>query len=235
MHDTAFALGRAFFAIYLADRAAEILEIGSRNVNGGLRQAAPADARFTGVDVQAGPGVDVVLGDAYALPFAADSYDAVVSSSCLEHVAMFWLVFLEMARVTRPGGYIYANAPSNGEYHRFPIDSWRFYPDAGLSLAAWARRQGHRIELAESFIARRGVGGWNDCVMVFAKDPQPGRLPSRGLADAFPGSYNIRRFGTDAIENLSPGTEDMMLLAEARQWLPLRLARRAKRAVCRRR
>ena len=217
MHDTAYAIGRAFFAIYLGDRPAEILEIGSRNVNGGLRQAAPAGAGFTGVDVAAGPGVDVVLDEPYSLPFPADRFDAVVSSSCLEHVEMFWLAFLEMARVTRPGGYIYANAPSNGQYHRVPIDSWRFYPDAGLSLAAWARREGHGIELAESFIARRGVGGWNDCVMVFVKNPQPDRLPSRGLADAFPGSYNIRRFGTEAIENLSPGTEDMILLAEARQ------------------
>jgi SAM-dependent methyltransferase len=231
MHDTAFAIGRAFFAIYLQDRPAEILEVGARNVNGGLRQAAPAGARFTGVDLDAGPGVDVVLDDAYSLPFAGDRFEAVVSSSCLEHVAMFWLAFLEMARVARPGSFIYVNAPSNGEYHRFPIDSWRFYPDAGLSLAAWARRQGHPIDLAESFIARRGVGGWNDCVMVFAKDVRPDRLPARRLADAFPGSYNIRRFGSDAIENLSPGTEDMMLLAEARQWLPLRLARRLKRAV----
>jgi SAM-dependent methyltransferase len=231
MHDTAFAIGCAFFETYLADRPAEILEIGSREVNGGLRQGAPPGAAYIGVDLVPGPGVDLVLENAYALPFAGDRFDAIVASSCFEHVAMFWLTFLEMVRVTKPGGFIYINAPSNGEYHRYPIDAWRFYPDAALALLTWAGHQGLQVEIVESFIAPRSVGGWNDCVMIFGNRTTPQTLPARRVADRFAGSSNIRRAGHPDVACYRAATDDMILLDRARQGLVGRVARRLVRAA----
>ena len=58
---------------------------------------------YVGVDVAAGPGVDLVIpGQELALP--TGSFDVVISCECFEHNP-FWLeTFLNMARMLRPGG-----------------------------------------------------------------------------------------------------------------------------------
>ena len=101
MHDTAHAIGRLFFETYFPGRAIAVLDIGSQSVNGSLRDCAPAGSSYTGVDLGAGPGVDVVLDKPPHLPFFDQSFDAVVSSSAFEHDPAFWLTFTEMLRVTK--------------------------------------------------------------------------------------------------------------------------------------
>jgi SAM-dependent methyltransferase len=214
MHDTAAAFGVAFFRCYAdAFEEARILEVGAGDVNGTLRGCAPRGSRYTGIDLEAGPGVDVVLSDPYTYPFKSATYDVVVSSSCLEHDQMFWLTFAEMCRVLRAGGFIYLNVPSNGWFHRYPTDNWRFYPDSGLALAAWGRRNGHDIHLVESFIGRRRRDIWNDCILVFGKGDTPRQLSL--LAELFPRSFNIRVGEREIISNYCESTEDMTL----RAWL----------------
>jgi SAM-dependent methyltransferase len=218
MHDTAAAFGAAFFRCYAdAFEEARILEVGAGDVNGTLRGCAPQDSSYTGIDLAAGPGVDVVLSDPYAYPFEPGTYDIIVSSSCLEHDQMFWLSFAEMCRVLRAGGFIYLNVPSNGAFHRYPTDNWRFYPDSGLALAAWGRRNGHDIHLVESFIGRRRRDIWNDCILVFGKGDTPRQLSL--LAEIFPRSFNIRVGEREIISNYCQSTEDMTL----RTWLTGRL------------
>ena len=48
-----------------------------------------------------------VHGDAYALPFAADSFTAVTCMDFLEHVSEPQRVIAEISRVLKPGGYFY--------------------------------------------------------------------------------------------------------------------------------
>src|SRR5690606_22164720 len=101
---------------------------------------APANVTYIGLDFEKAKGVDVLLTDPYTLPFENESVDVVVSSSCFEHSEMFWLVFAEILRILKPNGLVYLNAPSNGVVHRYPVDCWRFYPDAGEALATWGKR-----------------------------------------------------------------------------------------------
>jgi glycosyltransferase involved in cell wall biosynthesis/SAM-dependent methyltransferase len=216
MHDTAYQIGRLFFQVYFSERAPSVLDVGSRDFNGTLRACVPPGTRYVGVDLEPGEGVDVVLRDPNRLPFKANSFDAILSSSCFEHDQMFWLTFLEMARVAKPGGFIYISAPSNGFYHSYPYDNWRFYPDAGLALIAWAKNEGLQLELIESFIARRVADSWNDCVLVFRKGGKRTRLPEKLLCDLLPAPFNIRRHPTLDIANLRAETEDMILLQEAK-------------------
>lgn len=122
-----------------------ILEVGSCNRNGGLRDICPEASEWVGVDLEEGPGVDIVLDDPHKLPFEDCSFDAVLSSSVFEHTEFFWELFKEKCRCVKPGGYIYINAPSSGEYHPYPTDSWRFYRDAGFSLEKWAKKCGYHI------------------------------------------------------------------------------------------
>jgi SAM-dependent methyltransferase len=129
MHVSALKHGQLFFDTYLGREAdVTIVDIGAQDINGSLRHGAPAGCRYIGVDFVPGPGVDVVLDDPYRLPFADASVDVVVSSSCFEHIEFFWLMFNEALRVLAPGGLLYLNAPANGDFHRYPVDCWQFYP-----------------------------------------------------------------------------------------------------------
>ena len=166
--------------------------MGSLDVNGTLRPFAPlpGSGSYVGCDVAAGPGVNVVLKDPYHLPWPDGTFDLVVSTSCLEHDEFFWLSFVEMARVVRPGGYVYLSAPVGGVVHRHPVDCWRFYPDAGIALERWSTREGWALKLIESFVRPPGREGWADFVAVFGKPAV--RFPDRYLSDRFPNAQHRR-------------------------------------------
>ena len=219
MHDTAFEIGCQFFKTYLVKPRALILDIGAQNINGSLRACAPQDSTYIGMDLIPGDGVDVVLKDPYSFPFDHEHFDAVVSTSCFEHDQMFWLTFLEAVRVTKTDGYVYLNAPSNGPYHCYPTDNWRFYPDASLALLAWARRNGLELTLMESFIAARKHDVWNDCVAVFRKGAVFETMVLGRIVDHLPDAYNIRRTDTGSPEKSRDATEDMILISDARDRL----------------
>lgn len=169
MHDTARYIGRLFFEVY-GRAEATVIELGAFDVNGSLRELCPAYATYFGHDVEARLGVVIVVKLGMPLPLKSNVADiVVVSSSMFEHDTFFWETFLEMVRIAKPGGVVYINAPSNGSYHRYPSDNWRFYPDAGKALVGWAERQDYRLNLIESFIAERSDDQWNDFVAIFWK------------------------------------------------------------------
>ena len=181
MHDTAMMYGEHFFSTYLSDASGlKIADVGALDVNGSLRSVAPTNNEYIGVDFVEGKGVDIVLTDPYALPFEDSSIDVVVSSSCYEHSEFFWLTFNEALRVLKPTGLLYINAPSNGLYHRYPVDCWRFYPDSGVALQNWGNRSGYECALLESFVGLPKDDVWNDFVGVFVKDKShAGTFPAR--------------------------------------------------------
>jgi SAM-dependent methyltransferase len=190
MHDTAYELGRLFFQTY-AGAGKSILEVGSMNINGSLRDFKPEGSSYVGIDLAAGNGVDIVVRTVAELPFAGEAFDVIVSTSCFEHDMMFWLTFLEMCRVLTVGGYIYLNAPSKGDYHQYPIDAWRFFPDAGIALCAWAKLNECDIQLLESFITENNTDIWNDCVMIFGKSAA---RPVSSVSERYPLAISIRRW-----------------------------------------
>jgi len=174
MHPTAMQNGKLFFDCYAeafdtADtNSISVVEIGSQDVNGSLRDVCPSLFKYIGVDFVKAKNVDVVLEDPYVLPFENDSTDIVVTSSCFEHSEFFWLVYLEIMRILKPKGLLYINAPSRGSYHRYPVDCWRFYPDSGIALSNWGKRNGLENICLESYTQSRG--SWGDFVAVFLKD-----------------------------------------------------------------
>ena len=160
----------------------KVIEIGSKDVNGSVRRNCPAEFEYIGVDFEPGKGVDILLTDPYVLPFDAETADIVISSSCFEHCEMFWVVFLEIMRILRPNGLFYLNVPANGGFHRHPVDCWRFYPDSGGALVTWARRNGVKTRLLESYTSTQIGDVWNDFVAVFLKDETHAtRYPQRIL------------------------------------------------------
>lgn len=175
MHPSAMEFGGLFFKTYCKDGVPlRILDIGAQDVNGSLKTVSPAGSEYIGVDFVEGKGVDVILKDPYILPFEDNSVDAIVCSSVFEHSEFFWLLFLEVLRILKPSGLLYLNVPSNGYIHRYPVDCWRFYPDAGRALVSWGERSGYAPALLESFIGEKNYhtiegDAWNDFVAVFVK------------------------------------------------------------------
>ena len=181
MHDTAMMYAKHFFSTYLqGETGLKIVEIGSQDVNGSLKSVAPVNNDYIGVDFVEGKGVDIILSDPYVLPFEDSSIDVILSSSCYEHSEFFWLSFNEALRILKPTGLLYINAPSNGSYHRYPVDCWRFYPDSGVALEKWANRSGYECALLESFTGFRKNDIWHDFIGVFVKDKtNASKFPSR--------------------------------------------------------
>lgn len=176
MHDTALKTGKAFFECY-GERVCSVLDVGSLDVNGTLRDLA-LGMRYLGVDISPGSGVDKVIRPG-CLPFDHDKFDLVISTSCFEHDPQFWVTFYEMCRVVKRGGFVYINAPSNGPVHRYPVDCWRFYPDAAEALASWVTQIGDFIiDVVENFRMSPSRDGWIDQVCVFGKRDWQKRSPS---------------------------------------------------------
>ena len=213
MHPTAMSNAKAFFSTYKdsiekINHAANVVEIGSQDVNGSLRQICPIQFHYTGVDFVEGKGVDVILEDPYSLPFESESIDIIISSSCFEHSEMFWVLFLEILRVLKPGGLFYLNVPSNGEFHRWPVDCWRFYPDSGNALVTWAKRNKIPAVLLESYTSTQIGDQWNDFVGIFLKDEKYQHLFPKRITDSKTDFYNGLQHGSNEFLNYSQTPED---------------------------
>ncbi len=177
MHTTAMTNGNDFFRKYVDHLpGGKVIDIGAQDINGSLKSVCSPNMEYVGVDFAAGKGVDVILTNPYKLPFDDNSTDVVVSSSCFEHSEFFWMSFLEVIRILKPSGVFYLNAPSNGAFHRYPVDCWRFYPDSGNALARWSQVNGNpKLLMLESYTSAQETGvpadaKWNDFVAVYLKD-----------------------------------------------------------------
>lgn len=171
MHSSASEMARSFFDVYSGcfDKDYSIVEIGSKDYT--EIKSICNTPNYKGLDLESGNNVDIVLTDPYSLPLEDNSVDVIVSSSCFEHVPLFWVLFLEGLRILKPNGLFYINAPSSGIVHRFPVDCWRFFPDSGNALITWAERNGYNSVLLESFICDKDAT-WKDCITVVLKDKQ---------------------------------------------------------------
>ncbi len=213
MHCSALKTGKLFFDTYAQNwRGGTVVDVGACDLNGSLRQVCPPHLSYVGVDTAAGKGVDIVLNDPYSLPLDSASADAVVCTSCFEHVDMFWVLFLEILRVLKPTGLLYLNVPSNGPVHRHPADCWRFYPDSGIALVAWGKRNGYDALLLESFVGRQDAGPWNDFVAVIARDAAAAGLYPARILHGYKDFTNGRTAESDQIIQPAPYPEDQQRL-----------------------
>lgn len=81
-----------------------VLEVGSYNVNGSVRQLFTESKRYVGIDLAPGKDVDVVCaGHAYDTDI---QFDTVISTECFEHDPNWALTFLNMHRLCKPEGLV---------------------------------------------------------------------------------------------------------------------------------
>jgi len=209
MHKTSIKHIKLFINHYISKKS-KILEVGSQSVNSiTLRDIFDKQHEYTGIDIVDGNNVDVVQKDPIKIPFQDDTFDVVVSTSAFEHTEFFWIVFNEIIRVLKPNGVFYLNAPSNGRYHKYPVDCYRFYPDSGKALCKWGVHSGYKkLVVLESFIGKRNGGLWNDFCCIFLKDEfYLNRYPDRIINNFDEFNYGIS-YEKNEVKNNFPSDED---------------------------
>jgi hypothetical protein len=130
-------------------RDGHVLEIGARDINGSLRMLLPDAASYVGVDVEPGPGVDVVADGATYEPRQPPSL--IICTEVLEHTPNGQDLIEHAAHVLAHGGWLFVTcateprAPHSaadggqvrrGEYYRnvAPDDLRGWVDGAGLSI-----------------------------------------------------------------------------------------------------
>ena len=170
MHLSALENGKNFLQTY-SKKKNIILDVGALNVNGSLKIYKKKEDIYIGTDISSGEGVDIKLEDPYKIPFNNNYFDIIVCTSVFEHCEFFWLLTNEIFRVLKHDGIFYLNAPSNGPFHRYPQDYYRFYPDSCHSIKNWAIHSGYKnVIILESYTSKKNGDYWNDNVSIFLKD-----------------------------------------------------------------
>ena len=150
MHQSAINRMTECIEKYLTkDRHYDVLDFGSFVNQGQVLTNRPLlanyDCTIVGVDIQAGRNVDIQMTEPYRVPVPSDSADLILAAQVFEHIPFPWASILELARVLKPGGYLFVTVPSRGHHHS-TYDCWRYYPDSWRAMAAHAD-----LELLDSY------------------------------------------------------------------------------------
>lgn len=146
--------------------AVRVIEIGSRNINGTVRGLWPA-AAYLGLDITAGPAVDVVADAATWLPEGL--CDVVVCCEVLEHAAEWREILRNAARWLAPHGHMIVTCAAPNRAPHSAVDGGRVRPGehyAGISA------EGLRDELAGLFAAV-SVQHVGEDVQAVSRNPLP--------------------------------------------------------------
>jgi len=123
-----------------------VIEIGSMDVNGSLRQIAEAQGpeTYIGIDIAEGPGVDEVCGVHDLVErFGKESFDLAISSEMIEHVQDWRRAISQIKAILKPGGAVLITTRSYPfPYHDYPYDYWRFELDDMRAIFSDMRIEG---------------------------------------------------------------------------------------------
>ena len=115
MHAEAFR----FVRMFATNDAIDVIEIGSRDINGSVRALFPA-ANWIGLDLHSGPAVDVVCDAEHYQP--ADKVDLVICCEVLEHAANWRELIRVAASWLRPDGRLIVTCAAPGREPHSAID-----------------------------------------------------------------------------------------------------------------
>ena len=108
----------------LAELEGDVLDVGCGDKP--YESWVPRAERYVGIDVTPGPKVNIVIRPGEPWPLPDDSFDVVLCTQVLEHVADLGAMVAQLARVLRPGGRLVASFPFIYGEHGAPHDYWRF-------------------------------------------------------------------------------------------------------------
>jgi dolichol-phosphate mannosyltransferase len=89
---------------------------GSTQLLNGLPQIVGMDIKNSKLRFMRRPGRSLVNASTFDLPFADHSFEVLVSSQVIEHIAADEGIFEEFARILEPGGYLVVGTPDYGRW-----------------------------------------------------------------------------------------------------------------------
>lgn len=214
MHRTSQLKMHSFWQQYLLPAAAaaklRVLDVGSKSYSGHDTYASlfpHPNIEYTGLDLEPGSGVDIVPAHPFLWRELADNqFDVCISGQTFEHNPLFWITFAEMARVLKPNGLAFVIAPGRGVVHRYPLDCWRFFPDAWHALCQYTG-----LELVETFFEDGGNPKAEPSLMwcdscVIARKPTLATTAERQAFDA-----QLNRIASSALGQVQvPSTSERL-------------------------
>lgn len=171
MHKSSYSKMIWFKNSFLSDKKhIKILDVGSLDKNGDYNYKSifnEPDWEYTGLDIEDGNNVDIVVEDIYDWEGIDDNtYDVVISGQFFEHIKLIWKVMSEIKRVLKPGGYVCIITPSAGPDHGNLKVYNRFNTDDLTDLAAL-----FNFEIIHTSISE--VEPWHDaCLVAFNKNSE---------------------------------------------------------------
>jgi len=90
-----------------------VLEIGSLDVNGNIRNLFDFTNEYTGIDLEKGPNVDLVLNGTN-IDELNKNFDIIISCECFEHAKDWKLIFEKMCQISKPNSFIVISVASTG-------------------------------------------------------------------------------------------------------------------------
>jgi SAM-dependent methyltransferase len=130
-----------------------LLVVGGGLIGSGVEHLyEAADIDVISMDIYASPHTHLIA-DGHNLPFAHESFDAVLIQAVLEHVLSPHVVVDEIHRVLRNGGLVYADSSFMQQVHAGPYDFMRFT----VSGHRWLFRRFELIEAGASLGAGTGL------------------------------------------------------------------------------
>ena len=177
MHTSAMVRMSWFVENYVKGRGhVRVLDVGSYNVNGCMRPLFEGlDVEYVGLDIVAGPNVDVVMDEPYNWDNVPDeSFDFVISANAFEHIECPWLTIKLIYSKLKHGGFACIIAPANFPEHKAPTDCYRYYPDGFRALGKWAGFQVINVTTGgvPSMSAPKEWDGVNDTLMILLKSDE---------------------------------------------------------------
>lgn len=103
---------RQYVREHLPPSYRSVIEVGSLDINGGVRDLLDPKAEYVGIDLQPGPGVDIVVD--FAIYQHSEPADVVLCLEVLEHTPKWREIIASAARNLRPGGTLLLTCATTG-------------------------------------------------------------------------------------------------------------------------
>ena len=140
-----------YFREKYVTKGMSVLDVGSRAIDLGnpiYRDLFP-DCYYIGVDSEPGRNVDVE-----GLENIREVFDVVISGQTLEHVRRPWDWLKSLVPLFTK--YICIIAPHTFQEHRFPLDTYRYFPDGMRDLFEYASIK--ELEIFRDKVDTVGIG-----------------------------------------------------------------------------
>lgn len=183
MHKNSYSKMKWFKDTYLSkENKLEILDVGSLDHSGEYNYSTifnEENWNYTGLDIQAGNNVDIVVSDIYNWYEVEDnSYDVVISGQFFEHLEFFWLTMNQIERVLNPGGLVCIIVPSAGPKHGGNmLNCYRFQEDGLKAMANYVD-----LEVINATVdTEENTKPWFDACLIAKKSGLKGLANSKDL------------------------------------------------------